>query len=203
MTTGAGFDRGRLAYGLRTAAGAAWALGLAWAAGLEHPQWAGMTVWAASQPVREHLVEKSLFRGLGTMVGAVFGVLLTARAAETGGPAVLVAGVALWLGACAAAGNLMRGFAAYGAMLAGYSAVMVALLDSGHPGSVLALGLDRTATVLLGVVAALVVGLLFTPRQAEADVPRDLRLASAALLGAIAAALRQPAPADPEASHCL
>lgn len=191
----------RLAYGLRTAAGAALALAVAWAGGLEHPQWAGMTVWAASQPVRAHLVEKSLFRGLGTMAGAIFGVLLTALAAQVGSPAVLVVGVALWLGACAAAGNLLRGFAAYGAMLAGFSAVMVALLDSGHPESVLALGLDRTATVLIGVGVALGVGLLLSPRQAEDDVPRDLRLAGAALLEAIAAQLRHPAPADRHALH--
>jgi hypothetical protein len=83
--TGYGFDRGRLAYGLRTAGAAAIALWLAWGLGLEHPQWAAMTVWAASQPVRAHLIDKSLFRGLGTLVGAVFGVLLAALAARTGG----------------------------------------------------------------------------------------------------------------------
>ena len=28
----------------------------------EHPHWAGMTVWAASLPIRDHMVEKSFFR---------------------------------------------------------------------------------------------------------------------------------------------
>ena len=186
------FDPGRLAYGLRTAAGAAGALVLAWLLGLEHPQWAGMTVWAASQPVRSHLIEKSAFRGLGTVVGALFGVLLAALAARTGGPPVLVVGVAAWLGLCAGAGNLLRGFASYGALLAGYSAVMVALLDSGHPESVGALAIDRTATVLVGVVVALVVGLALTPPDAEAEIPPRLRLASARILRQIATELRQP-----------
>ena len=194
--TGFGFDRGRLGYGLRTAGGAAVALWLAWWLGLEHPQWAGMTVWAASQPVRAHLIEKSLFRGVGTIVGAVFGVLLAALAARAGGPPLLVAGVAVWLGLCAGAGNLLRGFASYGALLAGYSAVMVALLDAGHPEDVVALGLDRTATVLLGVGVALVVGLVFTPEGAEADIPRRLRLAGARILAAIADRLRDGRPAD-------
>ncbi len=188
-------DPDRLAYGLRTAAGAAIAISLAWAVGLEHPQWAGMTVWAGSQPVREHLVEKSGFRALGTIVGATFGILLTIAAAHAGGHVLLVAGIALWLGLCAAGANLLRGFASYGAVLAGFTAVMVALLDSGQPSHVLALGLDRTATVLLGVAVALGLGLAFTPRAAEAEIPRRLRLASATILGAVAARLRgTPAP---------
>ena len=190
-------DRDRLAYGLRTALGAALALALAWALGLEHPQWAGMTVWAASQPVRAHLIEKSAFRGVGTLVGAVFGAFLAGLAVRTGGgPALLVAGVALWLGLCAAAGNLLRGFAGYGAMLAGYTAVMVALLDSGHPQDVLPLALDRTATVLIGILVALGIGLLLTPRGREAEIPRRLRRSGAGVLRDVAAALRRPAPAD-------
>lgn len=188
-------DPGRLAYGLRTATAAGTAVGLAWAIGLQHPQWAGMTVWAASQPVREHLIEKSVFRAFGTIVGAAFGVLLTGLAVLAGGMVVLVAGVALWLGLCAAAANLLRGFASYGAVLAGFTAVMVALLDSGEPQHALALGLDRMATVLLGVAVALGIGLVFTPRGTEADIPRRLRLAGATILRAIAARLRATATA--------
>lgn len=191
-------DPERLGYGLRTAVAACLAVVVAWLLGLEHPQWAGMTVWAASQPVRAHLVEKSLFRACGTVVGAIYGVLLAGLAARWGGPVVLVAGVALWLGLCAAAGNLLRGFASYGALLAGYSAAMVALLDAGRPETVVGLGLDRTATVLVGVAVALLVGLALTPRRAEADLPRRLRNATAELIRSIAARLRAPeTPADP------
>lgn len=199
-----GLDPDRLAYGLRTALAACLALVAAWTLGLEHPQWAGMTVWAASQPVRAHLIEKSLFRALGTVAGAIYGVLLAGLAARSGGPALLVAGVALWLGLCAAAGNVLRGFASYGALLAGYSAAMVALLDAGHPEDVVGLGLDRTATVLVGVAVALLVGLALTPRGAQADLPLRLRQASAELLAAIAARLRAPeTPADATAGARL
>lgn len=172
--------------------------------GLEHPQWAGMTVWAASQPVRAHLIEKSLFRALGTLIGAAYGVLLASSAAHWGGPALLVVGVALWLGLCAAAGNLVRGFASYGALLAGYSAAMVALLDAGHLEDVPTLGLDRAATVLVGVAVALLVGLALTPRGAEGDIPLRLRHATAEILGAVAARLHAPnAPVDAEAGARL
>lgn len=190
------FDPASLAYGLRTALGAVAALWIAWGLGLEHPQWAGMTVWAASQPVRSHLVEKSLFRGAGTVIGAAFGVLLVSAATWAGSPALLVCGIALWLGLCAATGNLLRGFASYGALLAGFTAVMVAVLDSGHSENVLALGLDRTATVLIGVVVALGIGLLLTPRGGEAGLPARLRAASSLILREIAATLRAPGSAD-------
>ena len=190
-------DPDYLGYGLRTAAGACIAIGLAWAIGLEHPQWAGMTVWAASPPVREHLIEKSAFRALGTVIGAAFGVLLTGLSVRMGGEGTLVVGIALWLGLCAAAANLLRGFPSYGAILAGFTAVMVALLDSGQPWQVVALGLDRMATVLLGVLVALLIGLAFTPRAVEAEIPRRLRLANATILRAIAGRLRPQGEAPP------
>lgn len=189
-------DPAGLAYGLRTAAGAVAAIWIAWGLGLEHPQWAGMTVWAASQPVRSHLVEKSLFRGGGTVIGAVFGVLLVSVTARAGAPALLVGGIALWLGLCAMTGNLLRGFASYGALLAGYTAVMVAVLDSGHAENGLGLGLDRSATVLIGLLVALGIGLVLTPRGVEAGLPGRLRAASALILREIAATLRVPGSAD-------
>ena len=87
-----GFDRDRLRYSLRTALGACLALLIAWLAGLEHPQWAAMTVFAASQPARNMLVEKSFFRAAGTLAGTVAGVLLVLVA--DGQAVILVLGLA-------------------------------------------------------------------------------------------------------------
>ena len=70
----------------------------------------------------------------------------------------LVLGLAVWLGLCAGVGNLQRSFVAYGTMLSGYSAAMVALLDFAHPDQVFALGWDRLFTALTGVFAAQVWG---------------------------------------------
>lgn len=151
----AGFEPARLAFTLRTALGAGIALLLGGALGLDHPQWAAMTVWIAAQPLRGQLVEKSLFRLIGTAAGTLYGVLLVA--VSGGSPAMLAPGVALWVGLCAGAGQLLRGFASYSTLLAGYSAAMVVLLDTGHPDQVLTLGLDRLLTVLLGVAVAMAV----------------------------------------------
>ncbi|MCP1712600.1 putative membrane protein YccC [Kerstersia gyiorum] len=158
-----GFDRARLGFTLRTAIAACCAVVLAWLAGFEHPQWSGMTVWAASQPMRGQLLEKSVFRVQGTILGALFGTGLLAAA--QGQAWVLVLGLSVWIGLCAWAGNVMRGFASYGAMLAGYSAAMVALLHSQQADNPFAVGLDRLLTVLLGVLVALALGWFFARKS--------------------------------------
>lgn len=183
-----GFDPVRLRYSLRTALGSCLALLVAWLLGLEHPQWAAMTVFAASQPTRNMLVEKSFFRAAGTLVGTVAGVLLVLVA--DGQAVILVLGLALWIGLCTWAGNVLRGFVAYGTILAGYTAAMVALLDTAHPDHIFALGTDRLLTVLTGVATALAVGLLLAPRNAEDAIVSRVRHLSARLLHLMAARLR-------------
>ncbi|MBW6400784.1 FUSC family protein [Roseomonas sp. HJA6] len=179
-----GFDPARLAFAGRTAATACVALAIAWAMGLEHPQWTAMTVWASAQPVRGMLVEKSLFRAAGTAIGVVAGVALLVLSG--GDQRLLVLGIALWIAACAGLGNVLHGFVSYGAILAGYSAAMVALLEVGHPGHPLALGLDRLLTVLVGVAIGALSGLLFTPPEAEDAVQTALRGEAARLLRGMA-----------------
>ena len=183
-----GFDPARLRLHLRTAFAACLALLAAWQLGLEHPQWAAMTVWAASQPLRGQLLEKSFFRVAGTVAGTAVGVGLVLLA--QGDLLWLVLGLAVWLGLCAGVGNLQRGFMAYGTMLAGYSAAMVALLDSGHPDQVFALGQDRLFTALTGVFMALLVGWLFTPRGRGIPGNAEVRQLFAQLLRDLADSLQ-------------
>ncbi len=185
-----GFDPARLGFALRTAPLACLALYIAWALGLEHPQWAAMTVWVTAQPSRGQLLEKGLFRSLGTLVGALAGVLLVW--ASGGQPAWLAPGLAVWIALCAFWGNVLRGFLSYGFILAGYSAAMVSLLDSGHPDHVLLLGLDRMATVLVGALTALAAGWLITPALPAEGLSGRVNALTARLLRAMA----EPGAAD-------
>lgn len=159
LARGGGFEPSRLAFTLRTALGAGLALLLAGALGLDHPQWSAMTVWIAAQPLRGQLLEKSLFRLLGSALGIAYGVALVA--ASGGAPVAVVPGLALWVGLCAGAGQLLRGFVSYGTLLAGYSAAMVALLDAAHPEHIVALGWDRLLTIAIGVGVAVLTSLRF------------------------------------------
>lgn len=195
-----GFDVAKLPYTMRTALAACAALLLGWAIGLDHPQWSAMTVWAASQPLRGQIFEKSLFRMAGTLVGVAAGVAFLLISG--GDPLILVLAVSAWTGLCAAAGNLQRGYVAYGVTLAGYSAAMVALLDFSRPAHIMTLASDRLATVLLGVVIAMVVGLIFTPQRAEGVAAARVRNLSARLLRAMARDLGGKA-ADDQAAQAL
>lgn len=191
-----GFDVERVKFGGRTALGACLALLVAWLMGLEHPQWSAMTVWAASQPVRGMLIEKSLFRALGTVVGTAFGVLLIYLAG--GDNLVIMLGLVLWVGLCAAAGNAVSGLVSYGTLLSGYSASMVALLNTADPSvGILVLGQDRLLTVMTGVVVALVVGLMFSRRQEGDELRVRARWVTTEMLRHVARRLApsQTAPA--------
>jgi uncharacterized membrane protein YccC len=180
-----GFIPDRFSFAVRTAPAACLALLVAWLLGLEHPQWSAMTVFAASQPTRMQLFEKSFFRAAGTLAGTVLGVILVVLSG--GEHWVLVLGLSAWIGFCVFAGNLIRGFASYGVLLAGFSAAMVALLDTAHPDKVFALGGDSLLTVLTGVVVAAVIGLVFAPRQAKDAVVTRLRGLTASALKLLAA----------------
>ncbi|UOO88979.1 FUSC family protein [Vitreoscilla massiliensis] len=171
-----GFDRPRLRFALQTAIVAFIAIVIAQALGLEHPQWSAMTVWATAQPMREHLLEKGLWRLLGTVSGIIVGVAL--MYASQWHPLVLVLGLALWVGVCSGIGMLQRGMVAYGTILAGYSAAMVALLSTAHPERVLLLGLDRFLTIAVGVVLAMVLCYYFTPKRPH-TLLQQLRTSSA------------------------
>lgn len=188
-----GFVPPQLAFTLRTAVAVLIAIGIAASLGLEHPQWSGMSVWAASLPVRGHLIEKSLYRALGTILGALYGIALLMAGADQ---ISLVIALALWIGLAAALGNIARGFTAYGVMLSGYSAAMVTLLHSARSADPWAVGLDRMLTVLIGVAVGLAVGLLFArPGESEDPVERVAKL-TADGLKALAARLAAPLVRD-------
>jgi uncharacterized membrane protein YccC len=197
-----GFHVPVLAFALRTALAAFVALWIAYAIGLEHPHWAAMSAWASSQPMREHLLSRGIYRFSGSVVGVVFAIALVLVAQES--LWVLAIGLAFWGGLCAFLGNLQRGYMVYGCMLAGYSAAMVVLLHHGPADSVWPLAWDRMFTVVTGVAAALCVSWCFAPRRKAAVLIAQSRAALAGVLQATAADLRQQAwPAGSDYAQLL
>ena len=73
------------AFAARTTAAAQLSLLAAWSLGLKHTHWAAMTVWLTAQPTRGLLLDKSVLRVVGTLVGAAvgFGLLWGVGAAGT------------------------------------------------------------------------------------------------------------------------
>ena len=183
-----GFHLPTLVFALRTALAGFVALAVAYALGLEHPHWAAMSAWASSQPMREHLLSRGIYRFAGSVVGVAFAVALVLMA--QGSLWVLAVGLALWGGLCAFLGNLQRGYMVYGCMLAGYSAAMVVLLHHGGAEEVWPFAWDRMLTVVTGVLAALCISWCFAPRRKAAVLIAQSRQALAAVLDACVARLR-------------
>jgi uncharacterized membrane protein YccC len=126
--------------------------------GLHEPHWAAWTVVSVGNAVRGDGLLKSLYRAIGTAIGAPVGVLLIFVA--HGNEPLLVGSLAIWLAACVYVGISMRNYRAYAAVLAGYSAAIIAMSLIGESGKLLQVGADRCIGIFIGIVCALLVLLL-------------------------------------------
>jgi uncharacterized membrane protein YccC len=101
-------------------------------------------------------LRKGWYRMIGTVVGAVAIVVLTACFPQDRGP--FLVGLARWGAACALAATVLRNFAAYAAALAGYTAAIIAsdqLGATGGPnGEAFMLAIYRASEICIGIVSA-------------------------------------------------
>src|SRR6201998_2709436 len=109
---------------------------------LDNPFWAGTSAAIVCQPQLGASLRKGWYRMIGTVIGAVAIVVLTALLPQARAPFLIV--LALWAAACALVATLLRNFAAYSAALAGYTAVIIAGDELGATG-----GPDANAVFLL------------------------------------------------------
>jgi uncharacterized membrane protein YccC len=124
---------------------------------LDEPYWAGASAAIVCQPHLGASLRKGWYRLIGTLVGAVMSVLLTACFPQD--RALFLGGVALWGAACAFAATLLRNFASYSAALAGYTVAIVAGDLLGATGGVNAnaaflLAVSRASEICIGIVSA-------------------------------------------------
>lgn len=174
-----------LPYLLRVSAAAVLALYLAFVLELPTPYSAVTTVYIVANPVRGAIISKSVWRIVGTVVGAIVAVAQTAVLGQA--PLLFDAFIALWMGICCALSTLLRFFPSYGAVLAGYTVVIVDAGVFANPETALATALYRLSVVVLGIVVCGLVFLLTQGGPDRAAFERD----TAALLLQVASLLRQ------------
>lgn len=131
---------------------------------LKTPYTAALTVWVVANTRHGHVLAKSFHRVCGTLLGGVVSVALVALLGST--PELLLVCLALWVGACTALGNLLRHYRSYFGFLAGYTAAFIVLGAYHHPDRVLETALDRTASIVIGVLSISWVGSLSGKRRA-------------------------------------
>ena len=146
-------------FGLRLWAAVCLALYIAFWLELDNAYWAGASAAAVCQPILGASLRKGSFRMIGTIVGAVAIVALTACFPQNG-PAFLL-GLALWGGACTFLATLLNNFATYAAALAGFTAAIIASdqFDAvgGLNGDAFMLAVTRASEICIGIVCAGVV----------------------------------------------
>ena len=145
-----------LLFGLRLWASVCLALYVAFWLELDNAYWAGTSAAIVCQPQLGASLRKGWYRMIGTVVGAVAIVVLTACFPQD--RAAFMVGLALWGAACALVATVLRNFAAYAAALAGYTAAIIAsdqLGATGGPnGDAFMLAITRVSEIWIGIVCA-------------------------------------------------
>ncbi|UDL95767.1 FUSC family protein [Lichenihabitans sp. PAMC28606] len=144
-----------LLFGLRLALGVSLALYLAFFLQLDNPSWAGTSAAIVAQPVLGASMRKGVFRLVGTIIGAIATVALTAVFPQDRVGFLL--GLALWCAACSFVSTVLRNFSAYAAMLAGYTMAIIASSSIAAPDQVFTLAVARAAEISLGIACGMVV----------------------------------------------
>ena len=113
-----------LLFGLRLWASVSLALYIAFWLQLDNPFWAGTSAAIVCQPQLGASLRKGWFRVVGTLIGAVMSMLLTACFPQD--RALFLGALVLWCAICAVAATLLRNFASYAAALSGYTVAIIA-----------------------------------------------------------------------------
>jgi uncharacterized membrane protein YccC len=145
-----------LVFGLRLWVSVCLALYVAFWLELDNAYWAGTSAALVCQPHLGASLRKGWYRLIGTVVGAVWIVALSAFFPQD--RVGFLGGLALWGGLCACAATLLRNFASYGAALAGFTAAILASdtlgATGGTDGNVFNYAVMRVSEIWIGIICA-------------------------------------------------
>lgn len=161
-----------IAFTVRTAAAAIAALAMAYGFELQDPQWAVVTVYLIAQPTAGAALAKGVNRILGTVVGALFGLFVLALYAQA--PIAFVGAMSLWFGLSIYLAARLRNFTAYGALLAGYTALLVGYDGGADPAGAWEIAVDRSSEIIIGIIVSAIASATIFPRYAGEDLRASL-----------------------------
>ena len=172
-----------LLHGIRLAAAVSLALFVAFYLQLDTPSWAGTTAAIVCQPVVGSAILKGAFRLVGTAIGAVATVGLTAIFPQD--RAGFLFGMVVWAAACSFVSTLLKNFAAYAAMLSGYTLIIIAGSSVSAPDQVFEIAISRASEISVGIVS----GTLIVALTDLGDAPERLSVLLSGLIAETAAHL--------------
>ena len=148
-----------------------------------------------AQPVQGMVLSKSIYRTIGTIVGVVAAVAITALFPQD--RTMILAAFTLWIALCTAVATVLRDFRAYGTVLAGYSVAIVSITNIDSPTATFPAAIDRVAAILVGIVAIALVNALLIDAEASRSLLSRLRGATADLIHLANQVLDRRAPPAP------
>jgi hypothetical protein len=147
---------GPLLFGIRLWASVCLALFVAFWLELDTPFWAATSAAAVCQPQLGVSLREGSFPMIGTIIGAITIVILTALFLQNRN--ALLGLLVLWGGLCAFVATVLRNFASYAAALAGITAAVIAADMLGATGGaspdVFMLAVWRASEICIGIVCA-------------------------------------------------
>jgi uncharacterized membrane protein YccC len=189
-----------LLFGIRLWASVCLALYVAFYLELNDAYWAGISAGVVCQPQLGSSLRKGWFRMVGTVVGGIAIVTLTALWPQN--RPMFFLGLALWGGVSAFAATQLRNFAGYAAALAGYTAAIIAGDQLGATGGLnghaFPLAVTRVSEICIGIVSAgivLAITDLGGARRRLAELMADL---VAGIMGGYTRTLAMPVQDFPE-----
>ena len=168
-----GFAPDALPFATRTALAVLLAYAVAFTAQVQPASTAGVCVGILAQASTGMSLSKAAYRLAGTVVGCVVALCLLAAFPQD--RTVLLMAYVAWVSLCAGAATLLRDFRSYGAALSGYTVAIIAVGVIDAPDTGLVSALDRTAAIIIGIGAILVVNLLFGGTPALGGLVASLR----------------------------
>ncbi len=169
-----------LLFGLRLATAVCLALFAAFYLELDAPYWAGTSAAIVCQPVVGSSMFKGVFRLAGTLVGTLAALALTAVFPQD--RAGFLFAMLAWAAACSFLSTLLKNFAAYGAMLAGYTLIIIAGTSIPQPDQIFDIAINRASEISIGIVS----GTLVIALTSLGDSPQRLELLLSQLIREIA-----------------
>jgi uncharacterized membrane protein YccC len=144
-----------LLFGVRLATAVSLALFVAFYLQLETPTWAGASACVVCQPIVGSSLLKGVFRMIGTAIGAVAAVTLTAVFPQD--RSAFLFAMLLWASTCCFVSTLLRNFGAYAALLAGYTLIIIARTSIAAPDQIFDIAVSRATEICVGIVCGTLV----------------------------------------------
>lgn len=149
--TFAGFPGSSWAFALRTWLALVIALYVSFWLQLDAPYSSALTVAILAIPTRGQTMEKASFRLLGTVIGCAASIAIVGLFTQT--QVLLLAALAIWIGACVYLAALLDGNRAYMAGLGVITVALVALEHLDDPQDIFDAATGRGAAIVVGILA--------------------------------------------------